>query len=398
MSTSSELQPLIFWNPPGEQSEHDCACSDKGLIPHIVWSLPEEQAEDDCACPDNGFAPDPGSHPKTYIWEIRPNLDRTPMPGIHELVCNPLGPASIVVLNEPARAILDSFTHPHPLANATETQLAALGLLVPVSGFQSPITHLQSRTLTAWLHVTNACNLRCAYCYLDKTDEAMDETTGRAAVEAIFRSGVRHGFRSVKLKYAGGEATLNFRLVRVLHEYAVARANQTGLDLREVVLSNGVALSHSMLDFIRETGMRLMISLDGVGEAHDKQRAFANGRGSFALVAAGIDRALSRGVRPYLSITVTGHSADSVADAVAFALERDLLFNLNFYRDNDHSQNRKELLVEDEAMIAAARAAFAVIEDKLPQQSLITGLVDRAGFSAPHDHACGAGHNYLVID
>jgi len=39
--------------------------------------------------------------------------------------------------------------------------------------------------------VTNACNLRCPYCYVHKTDEKMDEATGFAAVDAViaWRSG-----------------------------------------------------------------------------------------------------------------------------------------------------------------------------------------------------------------
>jgi uncharacterized protein len=392
--------PKILWDADSQQAEQDCACSVQNVEPRWLNTLPAEQAEDDCACPDTGFIPvAPPLTETATIWQVAPALHRAPLPDKHELVFNFLSPTGVVVLNQPARAILDIFAHPHPLTSIISQQLAGLGLLVPALNSQpSTPDHPSATTLTAWLHVTNACNLRCAYCYLTQTDEAMDEATGRAAVEAIFRSALRHGFQMVKLKYAGGEAILNFRLVRALHEYAQGLANRTGLGLREVVLSNGVALSHPVLDFIREGGMRLMVSLDGVGITHDAQRTLPNGRGSFALAARGVDRAISRGVRPYLSITVTSRSVDGIADAVAFALDRDLLFNLNFYRDNDHSRTCKDLWAEDERLIAAAHAAFAVIEDRLPQQSLIAALVDRANFSIPHNHACGAGHNYLVID
>ncbi len=392
--------PQILWDANGQEAEQDCACSVQNVEPRWLNTLPCEQSEDDCACPDTSFAPfDPPLKETATIWQVAPALHRAPLPDKHELVFNFLSPTGVVVLNQPARAILDTFTRPHPLTNMSSQQLAALGLLVPALNSQpSPPNHPSATTLTAWLHVTNACNLRCVYCYLTQTDEAMDEATGRAAVEAIFRSALCHGFQTVKLKYAGGEATLNFRLVRALHEYAHGLANRTGLGLREVVLSNGVALSYPMLDFIRESGMRLMISLDGVGITHDAQRSLANGRGSFALAARGVDRAISRGVRPYLSITVTRRSADGVADAVAFALDRELLFNLNFYRDSEHSRNRAELMAEDDRLIAATRAAFTIIEDRLPRQSLIAALVDRASFGALHDRACGAGHNYLVID
>jgi len=335
---------------------------------------------------------------RVAAWQLAPDLYRAPLPGDHTLVFSPSGPTGVVVLNQPARTTLDSFTRPRPLSGATAIQLAALGLLVPASNPQPPIPNLQSHTLTAWLHITNACNLRCAYCYLRKTNEAMDEVTGRAAVEAVFRSAVRHGFRAVKLKYAGGEPTLNFPLIRLLHHYAQTLAEHTGLELRETVLSNGVALTDSMLDFIRDAGMRLMLSLDGVGDTHDAQRTFANGKGSFSTVVRGVDRALGRGIRPYLSITVTRRNAGGLPDAVAFALDRGLLFNLNFYRDHDYPRSREEWPAEDDRLIAAVRSAFAVVERRLPRQSFIAALLDRASFSAPHRHVCGAGRNYLVID
>jgi uncharacterized protein len=44
------------------------------------------------------------------------------------------------------------------------------------------------------------------------------------------------------------------------------------------------------------------------------------------------------------------------------------------------------------------RAAFAVIEERLPKRSLIGALVDRSSFAGPHQRSCGAGHNYLVVD
>lgn len=395
-ASKDHFQPIILFDTSVETvAEQDCACPDGGLA---LWDSNVPETESDCACPD--------SEPKsTYAqpvetancWQIASDLYRTSLADGYELLFSPFSPAGVVVLNEPACAILDTFACPRPLNDVGSRQLAALGLLQPYDTTLAPVRS-QPRALTAWLHVTNACNLRCTYCYLTKTDESMDENTGRTAVDAIFRSAVYHGFRAVKLKYAGGEPTLNFRLVRVLHEYACSLAAREDLELREVVLSNGVALSNSILDFILDTGIRLMISLDGLGAAHDAQRVFPNGRASSHLVVRSVDRALARGIKPYLSITVTKYNADDVAVAVAFALERDLLFNLNFYRDNDRLASHEDLIAEDEQLIAGARAAFRVIEGRLPRQSLIGGLVDRANFGIPHDRSCGVGQSYLVIN
>ena len=183
-----------------------------------------------------------------------------------------------------------------------------------------------------------------------------------------------------------------------LHAYARQQAEESGIALRSVILSNGVALTSPMLQFIREEGITLSISLDGLGATHDDQRIFVNGRGSAAIVARSIDRALQQGVSPHLSITVTSRNADAVAAAVQFALERNLLFNLNFYRDTDNAGSQVDLRAEDEQLIAAIKHTFAVIEQQLPDHSLLASLVDRANFAALHETACGAGHSYMVVD
>lgn len=363
--------------------------------PIILWTPIHEYAENDCACSTNTRSSPDKLKKASLFWKCTPGLHQSVLNEDFTLIYNPLQ-TRIAILNGAAQGALDTFTQRGPLDNPAAQQLAEAGLLQPDDATQLPLD-TGSHTLLAWLHVTNACNLRCVYCYINKTGEAMTETTGKAAIDAIFRSAVQHGFQAVKLKYTGGEATLNFALIKTLHTYAHELAGQTGLELQEVILSNGVAFGNPMLDFIRSEKMRLMISLDGIGAEHDAQRIFINGRGSYDQVARGIDRAIERGVRPHLSITVTGRSTDGIAKAVAFALDRDLLFNLNFYRDHDPQRSSADLRAEDERLIAAMRAAFAVIEARLPRQSLIGALVDRASFGTPHTRSCGAGHDYLVI-
>jgi uncharacterized protein len=407
--------PLILWSPPGDYAEQDCACAGGDLAPTVLWTPASDRAEDDCACPDHGIAPTQALSFNTAArWRCPPRLYRDPLPGDHELTFNPTGRAGVVVLNQPARRVLDAFATPRTSPQAAAAlpdlppnqvhhaahQLATLDLLTPHK--ESQVTQHAARStqhvLTAWLHVTDACNLRCIYCYLKKSGEAMDEATGRAAVEAVFRSATRYQFHDVKLKYAGGEPLLNFGLVQTLHAHARRLSDQTGLSLREVILSNGVALNDAVIDWLCENDVRLMISLDGVGRVHDDQRTFANGQGSFNQVARGIDRALAQGVRPYLSITVTARNASHLADVVAFALDRALLFNLNFYRTSHLNDDRTDLQAEDQRLITGMRRAFAVIEERLPRQSLVGALVDRASLSAPHGYPCGAGRHYLVVD
>jgi uncharacterized protein len=262
----------------------------------------------------------------------------------------------------------------------------------------APVPFAREDTLIAWLHTTNACNLRCNYCYLAKTSEMMDERVGRQSIDAIFRSALANDLPKAKIKYAGGEATLNFALVTTLHDYARQLADEQNISLSSVVLSNGVRLTPEMINSMLARQLRLMISLDGLGAAHDAQRHFANGRGSFEAVARNIEMAKDNGLIPDICITVSGRSAAGLPDLLSWILERDLPFSLNFYRENELSASFAELQLDEERIINGMLAAFKVIEANLPRRSLLASLVDRANLSAPHSRPCAAGHNYLVID
>ena len=365
--------------------------------------------ETDCACPVDGTLPPLTADIDPTVAYALPALHTDALPGGWVLAFNPQGAAGVVVLDQAAWTLLDRFRQPRRLVDAADEgddvgmvhrgvlRLARLGLIQRVDR-PAGVQRRASETLTAWLHITNACNLRCDYCYINKTPDSMDEARGRQAVDAVIRSAVAHRFRRVKLKYAGGEATLNLPLVIALHQYARDCATRHDLALDGVVLSNGVALGDRQIRQIRDSELRLMISLDGIGDLHDAQRRFVNGRGSFAHVARTLDRLAQHGVVPSLSITLSHRNLAGLPETVAYALDRGLPFSLNFYRANDHAAAHADLAYGEEEIIAAMKAAFAVIEQRMPPYRLFGALLDLVRFDAPHDHPCGIGSAYMVID
>ena len=54
--------------------------------------------------------------------------------------------------------------------------------------------------LITWLHLTDRCNFRCSYCYLPHVREDMSPETGRAAIDATFRSALANGFKQQYLR------------------------------------------------------------------------------------------------------------------------------------------------------------------------------------------------------
>ena len=127
----------------------------------------------------------------------------------------PHGNGGVVVVNEAAHSLLDDLASPPACptwwrratrrpADAVLTRLFGADLVHPC-GVEPAPRFRRSRELTVWMHVTNACNLACPYCYVNKSREAMDEATATETVDALVHRR-RARLTAIRFKYAGGEA------------------------------------------------------------------------------------------------------------------------------------------------------------------------------------------------
>lgn len=323
--------PIILTGLPMDH-EDDCACPDRAFS--LTFDGLPIELEQDCACPDKAFALDYlSAHNLAFVQTH--NVHTAELPHDFRLAFSPYAPLGPSVLNPAAWTRWQAFVEPQPLSEEVDRALADQQLIQPQNAW--PVSRAtQPETLTAWLHVTNACNLDCPYCYVRKSSARMSDEIGLRAIESVFRSAQQHGFKQVKLKYAGGESTLHFNLVRRLHEHARELSITTGLGLREVVLSNGVHLRPDDADWLIEQGVKLMISLDGVGELHNRLRPQKGGGDTFDQVEYTIDQILlPRGVRPDVTMTVTRLNALGAAEVARWAMiDRGLPLSFNFYRQN----------------------------------------------------------------
>jgi uncharacterized protein len=326
------------------------------------------------------------------------------------LVCNPTGSGRIAVLDQDALTLLEQIhtpvsfykvlsLYPEKQSESVRSMIATFYHLGFLAGTQcAPDPEGTSSTLSAWLHVTNACNLSCDYCYIGKSSQHMSDDTSRRAIDAILRSAVKHNYKQVRLRYAGGEASLRAENVLSIHDYAVTQAQQHNLDLHAFILSNGVFLSKNTIAAFKARNIGVTLSLDGIGAEHDQQRPFISGRSSFKLVERTITQLLAYDLAPHITVTVSQRNLSGLPALMEYLLERNLSFSFNYYRANAYSMQQKDLQFAEMEMIEAMRSAFRVIEKHLPQRSLLNSLLDKASLQSTHQHACGAGHNYIVID
>ena len=393
-------------------------------VPQIIFESSEVPyvARDCDACspviftiPGSSIVPE--DHPAFYF--AVPGLVTQAIDTNYSSVISPFT-QTFAVLNNRALSYLGSHTFQeiHP---TVWQQALALGLLVPYS-CPPPLTMRQESltTLSAWLHLTDRCNLSCAYCYLPHSKIDMSCTLGQSAIDATIRSAIIHGYHSVKFKYAGGEPLLQFPLLLELHRYAQQVTTQQNLGLDGVVITNGTLLTPEILSQMKQSGLRLTISLDNLPSPTSSQkiiqRTYSNGRDSAADTVRGIELALECGSTPDISITVSGRNVAHLPGLLEWALARNLLFSLNFYRnhycsinipyvENEGGKDQQRnactdtgLQLEKDTFIKGMLTAYRVIESKLPKWSLLGSLADMANLAVPHLRCCSVGHSYLVFD
>ncbi len=352
-------------------------------------------------------------HIQTCTLQQATSLYLLPCGDEHWLVCQPTESGRIAVVDKEALALLKMFRVATTIRDIIQqsvwspTSVEECVALFFQLGFlrdteQSVDIQTPKRTkeevLSAWFHVTNACTLRCSYCYLYKTAEQMAPDTARRAVDAVFRSATKHRFNHVLLKYAGGEASLEMANVLATHEYAAQLAERHRINLRAYIMCNGVVLPQHCIEQLKANHIGIVISLDGIGAYHDSQRPFISGKGSFSYVDRTITRLLASGLIPHINVTVSQRNLEGLPDLTSYILERELPFTFSYYRDNECSTHIRDLQFADAQMIEGMRRAFNVIEQVLPRRRLIDSLIDKASMSGVHQHTCGVGRSYLVID
>ena len=114
------------------------------------------------------------------------------------------------------------------------------------------------------LHLTEECNLRCKYCFMQRGSRRMSEETAKSAVDLLLTSCNEYA----RVTFYGGEPLTEEPLLRKVTEYIKEKSH------RPVVLgivTNGTLISDSFLDFAEKHNIEIAVSYDGL-ENDDNRR------------------------------------------------------------------------------------------------------------------------------
>ena len=152
--------------------------------------------------------------------------------------------------------------------------------------------YLETRIEQLTIQITQACNLRCAYCAYGGNYKNQREHSGAVMpLETIkkcvdFIMSRSRGVEQIAIGLYGGEPLLMIDSIRECVKYV--RENYEYRDVHFTITTNGTIFNDEIIQFLDEYNIDVSISLDGPKDIHDANRVFANGKGSFDVIMSNL--------------------------------------------------------------------------------------------------------------
>ena len=263
-----------------------------------------------------------------------------------------------------------------------------------------PIPPKDRASLDLVVFLTDECNCRCRYCYLEKarpgTGNAFTaERIGEAVAFLRKRASPETGLR---VTFHGGEPLMRFRILRRFVEEAGALRDCFS-DVSFRIYTNGTLVTEEIARFLDRHRFEVEVSADGPADAHDQNRISAAGRPTYREMAEGARRLLDKpGLRVSASSVVTRQHLDLVGIVESL---RDLGFERVILRYAGGAPY--EPTAEDLPAVATAEGKLAAyIARKLADGSGLTVSPHVESLESmlrgdPSFYACRAGRSTFFV-
>ncbi|MEW9124590.1 MAG: putative heme d1 biosynthesis radical SAM protein NirJ1 [Thermotaleaceae bacterium] len=197
---------------------------------------------------------------------------------------------------------------------------------------------------------TQSCNLKCTHCYASAENKRYgDELTteeGKNLIDDL------KAFRVPVLLFSGGEPFMREDLLE-LTNYASA------CNIRATISTNGTCIDKSCARDLKKAGVGYVgISLDGIGEKHDRFRGV---KGAFDRTLEGIRNCLEMGQKVGLRFTLNRHNYDQLRD-VFYLIQEEKIPRVCFY--HLVYTGRGSEMIEEDVSHEETRAAMDLIADQ----------------------------------
>ena len=152
--------------------------------------------------------------------------------------------------------------------------------------------------------LTEACNLKCAECFVTKNADRL-RTMSRETLEEIIRATAPFGAKEqITYHFFGGEPLLRFEEIKRALEIVEETVRSGGM-VRPVyaITTNATIMTDEIIAFFKAHDFKVGVSVDGPEEINDRLRAYGDGRGSFKVVQRHYRQMTEAGIDCHVLVT-----------------------------------------------------------------------------------------------
>jgi uncharacterized protein len=187
-------------------------------------------------------------------------------------------------------------------------------------------TSAKKQDIRLVLLAARACCLNCQYCFVKRTNELMPIEMLKNSIDFLFTS----ERKNLQLQYFGGEPLmLSMDVFAESVDYAMARAEESGRNLKIIITTNAIFLNEERISFLQKYKDQIIIevSLDGRKESHNINRPQKNDiqLDSYTMITKNFPLLNKSGLYARVSMVVSPHTTKELLDNFEHLL--DLGFN-----------------------------------------------------------------------
>ena len=192
------------------------------------------------------------------------------------------------------------------------------------------------------IHLTDACNLKCKYCYENKSvrEISFDNIT------KIIDNEIKQKSKYASIYFYGGEPLLKKQIIKDTIKYIESKKCKT--KFKYGITTNGTLLDDDMINLIKENEFTVAYSIDGGKLVQNLNRITADGKETFDIVEKNAKKMLNAVKTTIAMAVITKNNLKYLTESVKY------LYNIGFRYINllfDYTQNWKDedlIIIKDQ--------------------------------------------------
>jgi len=147
-------------------------------------------------------------------------------------------------------------------------------------------------------NLTDACTMRCAYCIYSgrykfqkkhgdtkNPKSYMKESVALEALSYFLNESIEK--KSISIGFYN-ESLMNYNIIKKITSEVLVKSN--GKKIKLMITTNGLSLKSEIADFLIKNNFKILVSLDGPKDIHDKNRVNLNKKGTWNSITENLNR------------------------------------------------------------------------------------------------------------